>query len=918
MPPLKPSPEQIKQWIAGSLNAEDVRVVEHYFEQHPDELPHVEPLPLLKEASETTSPEISGLIENLKKQFTSQQALPDIGNWLDLLTATKSPELLGKIGHLEIQEIISTTPMAIVLKAHDPEKERLLAIKILSPALASDSQARERFLREAQAMAKLEHEAILPVYDINDGPSPWFSMRYVAGGSLQDALDADEPFLKTPDFIERLATKTAQALTNVHREGIIHRDIKPANILLSSDRSQIWISDFGIAKVSDDPSLTMVQAITGTPRYMSPEQANCAPLDSRSDIFSLGAVLYHCATGQAPFQGESSTQILHQISSQNPQPLKSIRADLPNWLTQLISDCLAKTPSERPQPLVALEEKKVRKNLNLRHIATALIIVSCLTFFTALYSRSQKNKNTDEPKKLIIATATGERYTDLYEAILQSPSGTPIELEGNFLLEKKIITPPGSALHLRAASGKKARIIIRDTWAGFEVGGDLTLEGIQFEHYGKKGLQSTIITSGANAVSIQDCSFYSDAKKLNDPAGHWAITSRATTKTTIKRCTFQGQTMRAITLSDGKHFRPYRDGNLMMSDCLMDCPVGVTLNCNDPNSKFKIQGEHTIFRGEKWIIHAEESKICPTHITLSNSIIDAKLSLLLAFNTDPVFFRKNLTWIDQNNFYSYPERALVVTGQQAIVEPLPSIQNPTTPLFGKKQLLLENLPKSLTNQAKGIFQRAPEPNPQFKYQRLSLPTNNQRVSIDFGRISEITSSPDHLGRSWNNVPTANEQGPIELINNLGLQTKWSLEVTDDFYDISTNSLGGETIYTQKATGDFAFVHKAENRKAKIQLSGLDSSKVYDLKFFVSSSRPSRQKFITKYTVIGATTKYAWLEAIGNKDQVASINGISPHESGILSVTISPAILSTYFGAIGVMEVIERDPSSPATPDPDPF
>ena len=918
MPPQKPSPEQIKQWIAGSLNTEDVRVVEHYFEQHPDELPHAEPPPLLKEASETASPEISELIESLKKQFSPQQSLPDIGDWLDLLTATKSSELLGRLGNLEIQEVISSTPMAIVLKAHDSEKERQLAIKILSPALASVPQARKRFLREARAMAKLEHEAILPVHDINDGPCPWFSMRYVAGGSLQDALDAEEPFLKTPDFIERLATKTAQALTAVHREGIIHRDIKPANILLSSDRSQIWVSDFGIAKVSDDPSLTIVQAVTGTPRYMSPEQANCAPLDSRSDVFSLGAVLYHCATGQAPFQGESSTQVLHQISSKNPQPLRNIRADLPSWLTQLINDCLAKKPSERPQLLVALQEKTARRELPLRHITTALIIVSCLALFTVLYFQNQKNKATDEPKNFIIATATGAQYSDLHEAILQSPPGEPIELEGNFLLEKKVITTPGAALHLRAASGKKARIIIRDTWTGFEVGGDLTLEGIQFEHYGKQGVQSTIITSGANTVSIKDCSFYSDAKKLNDPAGHWAITSRAVTKTTIERCTFQGQTMRAISLSDGKHFRPYRDGNLVMSDCLMDCPVGITLDCNNPHSKFQIQGEHTIFRGDKWIIHAEESKICPTHITLSDSIIDAKISLFLAFNTDPIFFRKSLTWVDRNNFYSSPERALVVTGQQATVEPLPSIKSPATTLFGKKQLLLENLPKDLISQAKGAFQRAPAPNPQFKYQRITLPTGKQRVSIDFGRASETTPSPDHLGRSWNNAPTANQQGPITLINNLGLQTKWSLEVIDDFHDVSTNSAGDETIYTDKATGDFAFVHKAENNKAKIRLSGLDSSKVYDLKFFASSSRPRRQKFITKYTVIGATMKHAWLEAIGNKDQVTSINGISPNKSGILSVTITPAMLSTYFGAIGVMELIERDPSSPATPDPDPF
>ncbi|MGJ8725707.1 MAG: serine/threonine-protein kinase [Roseibacillus sp.] len=721
----RPDSDLIQRWIAGTLNAEQARVVEFYFEQHPEELPDPLVPPLLKEAAHTTSPEVGELIETLKKQFTNQASnAVGITSWVDLLTPSDEPELLGHLGGLEVLEVVATTAMAIVLKARDPKNDRLVAIKILSPVFATQDTARERFLREASAMASLQHESILPVYQVQADDIPWFTMRYVEGGTLQDALDAKEPFLSTPEFIERLATKVAQALALAHREGLIHRDIKPANILLSSDRAQIWLADFGIARATDDPSLTQGQALAGTPRYMSPEQAHGAPLDSRSDIFSLGAVLYHCATGHPPFPGESSTQVLHQISTTEPTPLPSIRPGLPTWLSQLIHDCLQKKPSQRPEILTALRERSARRKPLLKSIAIAaagLIALGLILTGVHFLTNGSKNKQHQKSKKSslqkIFVPDTGKYYADLAQAIHESPPNSILELDGTFLIQERIITEPGIGLHLRAAPGTQPQIIIRGALIGLEINGNTTLEGIHFKHYGLPGEKSILIARNAETLTVSDCSFLSDARAATDIKPLWALTALSIDKTTVERCTFQGQTMGAIVLYDAKYTRPFRNGNLTLKHCLFNCSCGVHLRARSPQSEFDIIAEKIIFRGNYFLAGSSHNDFRPTRFTLRDSLLDATEAVIFDYQGNLRNSKKQLAITIENSLYAGPEGALVVTGEKATVERLPAIDDAKALLFGKKELLPGSLPTNLTHPAMATFETAPRPNPDFQFPR---------------------------------------------------------------------------------------------------------------------------------------------------------------------------------------------------------
>ena len=194
----------------------------------------------------------------------------------------------------------------------------------------------------------------------------------------------------------------------------------------------------------------------------------------------------------------------------------------------------------------------------------------------------------------------------------------------------------------------------------------------------------------------------------------------------------------------------------------------------------------------------------------------------------------------------------------------------------------------------------------------------QRVLVDFGRDVELTSSPDIFADHWNNLPGTGLQTLNPVVDDAGSATGLTLEVTDAFAAVSTNSLGGETIYVPAATGDFAYLNKTTNTTAAVVVSGLDPTKVYDFKFFVSSNRQAPQVFLSDYTVAGATSEMVSLEAIANRERVARIDGMLPDASGEIEITIATAATSTEFGAIGVMEMVGRAPTDPVAADPEPI
>ena len=265
---------------------------------------------------------------------------------LSFLEAPSHPELLGRLGRYEIERVIGTGGMGIVLKAHDTELHRVVAIKILAAHLANSASARKRFAREAQAAAAVLHPNVIPIYNVeSEGKLPYLVMQCVSGQSLQTKVDRCGMLALTDTL--RIAKQTAAGLAAAHDQGLVHRDVKPANILLEENVDRVILSDFGLARAVDDASLTRTGVVAGTPHYMSPEQARGDTIDTRSDQFSLGSVMYFMLTGRTPFRASGAMGVLHRICNEEQRPIEQINADVPIEVVALVDRLLAKEPAKR-------------------------------------------------------------------------------------------------------------------------------------------------------------------------------------------------------------------------------------------------------------------------------------------------------------------------------------------------------------------------------------------------------------------------------------------------------------------------------------------------------------------------------------------------------------------------------------------
>lgn len=265
---------------------------------------------------------------------------------LDFLEPASHPELLGRIGRFDVERVIGAGGMGVVFKAHDGELHRSVAVKVLAPHLAHSAAARKRFAREAQAAAAVLHPNVIPIHNVeSDGKLPYLVMQYVAGESLQTRVDRLGP-LPITDVL-RIAQQTAAGLAAAHAQGLIHRDVKPANILLEESVDRVVLSDFGLARTVDDASLTRTGIVTGTPHYMSPEQASGESIDCRSDQFSLGCVIYFMLTGRPPFRANTAMGVLNRICHHTHRPIQEVNASVPREFSRLVDRLLAKAAGSR-------------------------------------------------------------------------------------------------------------------------------------------------------------------------------------------------------------------------------------------------------------------------------------------------------------------------------------------------------------------------------------------------------------------------------------------------------------------------------------------------------------------------------------------------------------------------------------------
>jgi serine/threonine-protein kinase len=235
--------------------------------------------------------------------------------------------------------------MAIVYKAYQPALDRYVALKMLSPEFSSDPEFLRRFHDEAKRTARLEHPHIVPIYDIGQVDGRVFiAMRWIDGLSLQELLAREGPLSARRALA--IAAQVADALDYAHARGVVHRDVKPANMMIEAG-DRVTLTDFGIARLLDGTQYTQVGMIIGTPAYMSPEQAAGQPVDARSDLYSLGLVVYEMLTGRLPFEAPEPLAVAGMHRSMPPPPPTAFNRTLPRSVGLVVLRALAKRPDER-------------------------------------------------------------------------------------------------------------------------------------------------------------------------------------------------------------------------------------------------------------------------------------------------------------------------------------------------------------------------------------------------------------------------------------------------------------------------------------------------------------------------------------------------------------------------------------------
>jgi len=343
-----------------------------------------------------------------------------------------------KFGRYEVISEIGRGSMGVVYKAHDPNLDLTVALKVLRQDRLSSDAFVKRFLSEAKALGRLDHPNIIRVYNVDeDQGNVYIAMEFIEGESLNDVIQKKK---FTPEEIIEIGSTVAATLDYAHRQGIIHRDIKPSNILIRSD-GRLKITDFGIAHIEDSaaPKQTQAGEILGTPAYMSPEQVLSRQVDGRSDIFSLGVILYELSAGRMPFPGQNLAAIFNAITQIEPAPVNAGNPDIPDDLSGVIAKCLQKNPdgrfssghellsalkacSEKEGPAAVTAPMEQKKSMGKSLIVAAVIIIAAAFGLASYFVMGTK-------------TGTSPVEDNAGSAVLKVesiPSGAQVFIDGAF------------------------------------------------------------------------------------------------------------------------------------------------------------------------------------------------------------------------------------------------------------------------------------------------------------------------------------------------------------------------------------------------------------------------------------------------------------------------------------------------------
>lgn len=288
-----------------------------------------------------------------------------------LLTASSDPNILGLLGHYRVHRILGVGGMGTVFQAEDIARNRLVALKVLLPQLLRDPRARQRFIREGKIGMSIHCPHVVATHAVEfQGDVPILVTEYMPCGSVEDLVETSGS-LPLNDVC-RYAAQVLQGLEAIHEKGLIHGDIKPANILFDHDLRKAKISDFGLARVAEANGYVDPSSVVATARYASPEQAHSEPFDHRSDLFSMGSVIYFMTTGQPPFLGSSVIAIMRELKNREPKRPGDLNPNVPEWLDEFVRRLMAKRRNRRFQS--AREARQTLLNLNMQEADDAVTV----------------------------------------------------------------------------------------------------------------------------------------------------------------------------------------------------------------------------------------------------------------------------------------------------------------------------------------------------------------------------------------------------------------------------------------------------------------------------------------------------------------------------------------------------------------
>jgi serine/threonine protein kinase len=446
-----------------------------------------------------------------------------------------------EIPSVRIVREIGRGGMGVVYEGIDDALERRVAIKQLHPQYYRDIQARERLKREAQAIASLHHPNVVAIYGLQMvGGYPCLIQQFVDGESLQSVIRREGP-IPFPQCAD-VALQIAQGLASAHAAGIIHRDLKPDNVLIEHGTHVARLGDFGLAKRAGEEQVTMEGVVAGTPAYMSPEQTDGKGIDHRSDLFSLGVLLYTMAVGKPPFEGTDPYVVMDAIRNRTHVPLASLSSGIPEWYSRLVDRLLEKDPGKRlasiDQVVEALQKKGfddvvapqrwASKGVAFATVAAATLATALISWYGIMSAKREGASNSQTqsvganpnlPRPAIVTKSDGRSFERLDAAIEHAVDGETIVIARD--LESGRIEISGKSIHFEAAPDTRPVLRMRaasDDGSGvfLRSDSDLSLKGLRIECQTSASVPwmedgkivSGIYTLQGRKMRIEDCQIH--------------------------------------------------------------------------------------------------------------------------------------------------------------------------------------------------------------------------------------------------------------------------------------------------------------------------------------------------------------------------------------------------------------------------